>query len=117
MQRVMFLAVCSAILLASGIAQGVQIALEPVASGLAFPTYVTHAGDGSGRLFIVLRQGQIVIFDGIRVRPTPFLDITPLVSTAGEQGLFSVAFHPNYSQNGLFFVNYTNLSGATVVAR
>jgi glucose/arabinose dehydrogenase len=103
--------------LASPLIAAPQIALQPVASGITAPVAVTHAGDGSGRLFITLKAGKIVIHDGTRVLPTPFLDISPLVSNGGEQGLLSVAFHPNYRSNGLFFVNYTNTSGDTVIAR
>jgi len=77
-----------------------QIDLQPVASGLASPVAITHAGDGSGRLFITLKSGQIVVHDGNRVLPVPFLDIRPLVSTGGEQGLLSVAFHRNYRNMG-----------------
>jgi glucose/arabinose dehydrogenase len=94
-----------------------QIELQLVASGLASPVAITHAGDGSGRLFITLKSGLIVVYDGNRVLPVPFLDIRPLVSTGGEQGLLSVAFHRNYRNNGLFFVNYTNTDGNTVIAR
>jgi glucose/arabinose dehydrogenase len=94
-----------------------QIDLQPVATGLANPVAITNAGDGSGRLFITLQAGQIVIYDGTRVLPTPFLDITPLVSSGGERGLLSVAFHPNYRTNGVFFVDYTNTGGNTVIAR
>jgi hypothetical protein len=94
-----------------------QIALQPVASGLATPVAITHAGDGSGRLFITLKAGQVVIYDGTGVLSTPFLDIRPLVSNGAEQGLLSVAFHPSYRSNGFFFVNYTNTSGDTVIAR
>src|SRR5262249_28932371 len=49
--------------------------------------------------------------------PTPFLDLTSLISSGGERGLLSTAFHPSYSTNGLFFVFYTNLSGDLVIAR
>jgi glucose/arabinose dehydrogenase len=94
-----------------------QIDLQPVAVGLANPVAITNAGDGSGRLFITLQAGRIVIYDGTRVLPTPFLDITPLVSSGGERGLLSVAFHPNYRTNGVFFVDYTNTDGNTVIAR
>jgi glucose/arabinose dehydrogenase len=94
-----------------------QIELQLVASGLASPIAITHAGDGSGRLFITLQAGQIVIYDGTRIVPSPFLDIRPLVSSGGERGLLSVAFHPSYRSNGLFFVNYTNTVGDTVIAR
>ncbi len=93
------------------------ITLESKAAGLSRPVAVTHAGDGSGRLFVTLQGGEIVIFDGSQVLPTPFLDISQLISCCGEQGLLSVAFHPNYETNGFFFVNYTNTSGDTVVER
>lgn len=82
------------------------------------PLYATHAGDGSGRLFVVEKRGTIAIArDGQRLA-APFLDITALVGSSGsEQGLLSVAFHPHYATNGLFFVDYTDKQGNTVVAR
>jgi len=92
-----------------------DFALRTLATGLAAPTSATHAGDT--RLFLTLQRGQIVIYDGTLVLAAPFLDITPLVSCCGERGLLSAAFHPRYAQNGLFFVNYTNTAGDTVVAR
>lgn len=90
-----------------------------VASGLDQPLQVTHAGDGSGRLFVVERPGQIRVIEGQAVLPDPFLDISPLVTTAGgEQGLLGLAFHPQYSTNGYLYVDYTRAEdGATVVAR
>ena len=93
------------------------IVLEQVATGLAFPVSMTHAGDGSGRLFIVLQQGKIMVYDGTRVLPTAFLDLTSLVSCCGERGLLGLAFHPNHPNNGFFYVNYTNTAGNTVIAR
>ncbi|HWN44136.1 MAG TPA: PQQ-dependent sugar dehydrogenase, partial [Thermoanaerobaculia bacterium] len=95
-----------------------DIALQPQpgASGLAFPTSVVHAEDN--RLFLTLRDGRIVIYSGGAVLPAPFLDIRSLVDTAGEGGLLSAAFHPNFAQNGFFFVNYTDkASFDTIVAR
>jgi glucose/arabinose dehydrogenase len=91
--------------------------LVPVVSDLSAPVYVTHAGDG--RLFIVEQAGRIRIFNPSlgALLPTPFLDLTSLVSYGGEQGLLSMAFHPDYASNGFFFVNYTNLAGDTVIAR
>jgi glucose/arabinose dehydrogenase len=94
-----------------------QIELTPIASGLGSPVAITHAGDGSGRLFITLQTGQVLIHDGQQLLPTPFLDIAALITAGGERGLFSVAFHPNFSVNGLIYVNYTDLNGDTVVAR
>ncbi len=94
--------------------------LEPVqvVAGLQDPTHVTHAGDGSGRLFVVEKPGTIrIVRDGALVE-NPFLDISALVGSDGsEQGLLSVAFHPRYRENGRFFVNYTDQAGDSVIAR
>ena len=95
----------------------VAIKAEPVITGLSSPVGITHAGDGSGRLFIVLQGGRIVIFDGVKILSSPFLDITSVVSSGGERGLLGLAFHPNYVGNGSFYVNYTNTAGDTVIAR
>jgi glucose/arabinose dehydrogenase len=91
-----------------------EIVLKPVVTGLLNPVALTHAGDA--RLFITLQGGRIMIFDG-GLRSQPFLDVSSLVSCCGERGLLSVAFHPDYRDNGLFFVDYTNTSGDTVIAR
>ncbi|MBN1810690.1 MAG: PQQ-dependent sugar dehydrogenase [Anaerolineae bacterium] len=90
---------------------------EIVASGFNQPVQVTHAGDGSNRLFVVEQPGRIKVIQGGSVLSTPFLDITSLVYYGGERGLLGVAFHPDYESNGYFYVNYTNLSGDTVIAR
>jgi glucose/arabinose dehydrogenase len=95
----------------------VTLGFEAVASGLALPVGITHAGDGSRRLFIVQQAGQILIHDGTQVRPTPFLNIASLVSCCGERGLLGLAFHPDFAANRFFYVNYTNLAGDTVIAR
>ncbi len=92
--------------------------LELVTDGLNAPVYVTHAGDGSSRLFVVEKRGAIRILAGGQANPAPFLDIRSIVGSRGsEQGLLSVAFHPDYATNGLLFVNYTDTNGNTVVAR
>ncbi len=96
----------------------VELKLIPVAGGFTKPTFVTHAGDGTGRLFIVEQPGRIFVLKDGQLNPTPFLDIISLVgSDASEQGLLSVAFHPDYANNGLFFVDYTDKQGDTVIAR
>src|SRR5262245_2225856 len=93
------------------------VGVTPILTGLAQPVAITHAGDDSGRLFLTLQRGQIVIYDGAQLLSSPFLDITPLVSCCGERGLLSIAFHPHYATNGFFYVNYTNTTGDTVIAR
>ncbi|CAA9544226.1 MAG: FIG01022095: hypothetical protein [uncultured Thermomicrobiales bacterium] len=81
---------------------------ELVADGFERPLYVAHAGDGSGRLFVVEQPGRIRIVQDGQTLPDPFLDIVDLVESGGnEQGLLSVAFHPDYETNGLFYVGYT----------
>src|SRR5439155_12573247 len=81
--------------------------LTRVAAGLKSPVYVTNAGDGSGRLFIVEQAGRILVAKDGRVLPTPFLDIRSLVASGGERGLLSIAFHPDFATNGVFVVDYT----------
>ena len=88
------------------------IALEEVATGFEKPTHITHAGDGSGRLYVVEQRGMIWIVDNGRRLPEPFLDIRERVrESIHEVGLFSVAFHPRYRDNGLFYVDYTSPAG------
>lgn len=78
-------------------------------------TSVTSAGDD--RLFLTQQKGLIHIFAKGALRPEPFLDLQAVVSTGGERGLLSVAFHPDYARNGLFFVCYTDLDGAVIISR
>lgn len=90
-----------------------------VASGLSRPVFVTSPPGDTTRLFIVEQQTAKIkiLADGV-VMPTPFLDIDPIVINGGEeQGLLGLVFHPDYSNNGYFFVNYNDSSGNTVIAR
>ncbi|MBL7733560.1 MAG: PQQ-dependent sugar dehydrogenase [Chitinophagaceae bacterium] len=86
-------------------------------SGLSAPIDLTHAGDGTNRLFIAEQGGRIRIHDGTSLLVTPFLDISTIITTGGERGLLSLAFHPDYETNRYFFLYYTNLSGAITIAR
>src|SRR5437764_6762902 len=92
-----------------------DVALQPIATGLNQPVALTHAGDT--RLFITEQTGTIRIYDALGLRATPFLDIRSIVLSGGERGLLSVAFHPQYRDNGLFFVYYTNRNGDNSIAR
>ena len=90
-----------------------DLSLELFADGFTRPIAVRNADDGSGRLFVVEQAGRILVVDGGVVLSAPFLDISAAVdSTGNEQGLLGLAFHPNFSKNGLFFVNYTYDPGA-----
>jgi len=103
-------------LLLTTAANAQQLVLKPVITGLSSPVGIAHTNDT--RLFIVQQTGRIVIFDGTRVLPTPFLDATSLITTNGsERGLLGLAFHPSYAQNGLFFIWYTDLQGDVTIAR
>src|SRR5690606_4528149 len=73
---------------------------------------------GDDRLFVVEQTGAVRIIEDGAVLSEPFIDLASRITTAGnEQGLLSIAFHPDYASNGYFYVNYTALSGATVVER
>ncbi len=112
------LAAVAAAVWAGGRAEAqLTLGFEPVATGLSSPLGLVNAGDGSGRLFVVEQGGRIKIYDGTQVLATPFLDVSALVSCCGERGLLSLAFHPDYRANGVFFVHYTNTAGNTTLAR
>ncbi|GAB4573273.1 MAG: PQQ-dependent sugar dehydrogenase [Anaerolineae bacterium] len=96
------------------------VTFELVMDGFERALFVTHAGDGSGRLFVVEQTGRIWIItpEGERL-PEPFLDLSASVTPINgysEQGLLGLAFHPDFAENGRFFVNYTDRQGASVVA-
>ncbi len=84
-------------------------------SGLASPTHAVGIKGEPRRLYIVEQQGRIRVFESGRMRAAPFLDVRFLVSAGGERGLLSVAFHPEYAENRLLYVNYTDRDGHTNV--
>ncbi len=81
------------------------------------PVYLTSPPGDSSRLFVVEKTGRIRIVKNGSLLGTPFLDISGLVSTSGEQGLLSVAFDPRYAANRRFYIDYTNVNGDTRVVR
>ncbi len=94
-----------------------EFRLERIAAGLDLPVQVTHAGDGSGRLFVVEQRGRIrIIRDGV-LGDRPFLDISEQVTCCTEQGLINVVFPPDYAAKQHFYVSYTDLEGHTVISR
>lgn len=97
-------------------AQAQEVNLELFQNGFNNPVDIQNAGDE--RLFVVEQAGIIKILNpDATVNPTPFLNITSLISSGGERGLLGLAFHPDYVNNGYFFVYYTNTTGDTQVAR
>jgi glucose/arabinose dehydrogenase len=86
----------------------VQLELLQVASGFTNPLDIQEPADSSGRLFVVEQGGKIKIVNSAgTVLSTPFIDLTNLLVSGGEEGLLGLTFHPNFAQNGCFYVNYT----------
>ena len=99
-----------------------QVQLTEIASGLKRPLYVTHAGDGSNRLFVVEKVGKIWIIEKGEQQAQPFLDVSSLITPEArrrlpEQGLLGLAFHPDYQTSGQFYINYIDHNNGTVVSR
>lgn len=94
----------------------IALALQQVATGLDSPLFLT-APAGDARLFVVERPGRIRIVQNGALLSTPFLDIHNRTTSDGERGLLSMAFHPQYATNGLFYVYYTDLNGDIAIDR
>lgn len=95
---------------------GQELGIEPFATGFNRPLNIQNAGDD--RLFVAEQGGLIKIIqaDG-SVNETPFLNISDRISSGGERGLLGLVFHPNYVNNGFFYVNYTDAAGSTQISR
>jgi glucose/arabinose dehydrogenase len=93
-----------------------RIHWHTVVSGLSSPISVTNAGDGSGRLFVDEQAGVIRIVRSGQLLAKPYLDISHKVTSGGEQGLLSVAFHPHFAQHPKLYLSYTRSDGDLVVA-
>jgi glucose/arabinose dehydrogenase len=112
--------VCACLLAATGTAASAQLTTTQVASGIDRPVFMTGAGDGSGRLFIIEQEGAIRILesDGTLLA-APFIDIDPLVtggnSGGDERGLLGLAFADDYATSGKLYVNYTGAGGHTMI--
>ncbi|MDT7690354.1 MAG: hypothetical protein QOE46_3113 [Acidobacteriota bacterium] len=93
------------------------LALGTPLSGFTSPVGFAHAGDGSGRLFVVEQGGKIRIVKSGVLQAGSFLDISGRISTGSERGLLGLAFPPDYARRGYFYVDYTNTAGNTVISR
>ena len=93
-----------------------HVRLTSFISGLSSPLFITHAGDGSGLLYVVEQGGRILTYDSSGRRRSTFLDIGNRISCCGERGLLGLAFHPSFKTNRRFFVDYTDTNGDDVVA-
>ncbi|NNC45693.1 MAG: T9SS type A sorting domain-containing protein [Winogradskyella sp.] len=116
MKRLTYLLICFMLTLS----QAQVLDLELFATGLVRPVNIKHANDS--RLFVVEQEGTITVVDSDgTLQIQPFLDISSRVYNIGpigdERGLLGLAFHPNYTTNGYFYVNYIDNSGNTVISR
>ena len=96
-----------------------QLRITHVTSGLASPVGLANAGDGSNRLFIVEQRGTVRVLSGNSLLGGFFLDIRGVAggfTSGGEQGLLSIAFHPNFQTNRMLFAYYTDGDGDLVIA-
>lgn len=94
----------------------VDLAFQPIANGLSSPVHLASPPNDD-RLFIVEQPGRIRIVQNGSLAPTAFLDITSKVMDGGEQGLLSVAFHPQYATNRRFYVYYVDNDGNLQIER
>jgi glucose/arabinose dehydrogenase len=93
-----------------------KLGVNQVGSGFDQPLFVTYA-PGANDLYVVGKSGKVQILEGNTPRSTPFLDIASKISTNGEQGLLSIAFHPNYASNSFVYAFYSKSNGDSVISR
>ena len=94
----------------------VAVSLEPYASVPGSPLAIAAPTDGTGRLLVATKEGQVLVIRDGAVQPEPMLDLSALVSTGGEQGLLGIAVHPDFPDDQRLVVHYTDTGGDTVVA-
>src|SRR5260221_1288916 len=96
----------------------IKVTVQVFSKDFNQPTFITSAHDGSNRIFVVEKTGRILILRDGAILPEAFLDISNLVdSSASERGLLSIAFHPEYKTNGLFYIYYTARGGTLTIAQ
>lgn len=95
-----------------------KVGLKKIIGGLEHPTFLTSPASDKKRLFIVEKSGRIRILRDGKLLPRPFLDISQYVWwDLGEMGFLGLAFHPNYSSNGYFYVHYTDFRRRIMIVR
>jgi glucose/arabinose dehydrogenase len=92
-----------------------RLRLVRVAAGLESPTHLTATASEPDRLYITEQPGRVRMIENGRLLHQPFLDIRDEVASGGEQGLLSLAFHPDYERNRFFYIDYTDVNGDTRV--
>src|SRR4029077_2903000 len=89
----------------------------PYVSGLSAPLEFVQDPSSPSVQFVVEQAGRIRVIQHGTLLPTPFLDVSGVISSGGERGLLGLAFSPDYAVSRRFFVDFTDPSGNTVVAR
>ena len=116
-QLICLLITLSYLFQASYLSSQPQLTYTSWQTGFDSPVDISNAGDGTNRLFIVERDGVIRIIENDSVRGTPFLDIQSIVGCCGERGLLGLAFHPDYANNGYFYVHYIDNGNDSNISR
>ncbi len=98
-------------------AEAEKLRLTLAWSGLDKPTHISHAGDGSGRIFAVEQRGMVRVIRNGSLLSAPFLDIRDKVGCCGERGLLGIAFPPGFGAKRSFYLNYTDRAGTTTISR
>ncbi|MEP6844682.1 MAG: PQQ-dependent sugar dehydrogenase [Panacibacter sp.] len=93
------------------------ISFNQIAGGFTAPLEIKNADDGSGRIFIAEQGGLVKIYKNGKILKKPFLDLRSQMGVDQFQGIWSIAFSPNYSSNRNFYVLYTDKRGTTALAR
>ena len=94
-----------------------NLTLSELITGLNQPVFMTSPPDDSVRLFIVEQTGKIKVLNQTTSAQNTFLDLTAKIAYGGEMGLLGLAFHPDYRQNGYFYVNYTQQRSGNIYSR
>jgi len=101
-------AVCALAITGGPADAGAALSLKPIEGTFPQPTFIAQAPGEPRLLFVTEKTGKIAVLRDGQPLSHPFLDMSSLVSSSGEQGLLSMAFDPNYAKNGRFYVYYTN---------
>jgi glucose/arabinose dehydrogenase len=93
------------------------VGLEVVVDGLDRPLAMAFTGDPPNQIIFVAQQaGLIRLIEGGAIRPEPMLDLTDRVEMAGEKGFLGLALHPEFADNGRFFVTYSSVDNESILA-
>lgn len=89
-----------------------NLVYTPVITGLSQPIDIVNAGDGTNRLFVVQKEGVVRIYSSTYTYLGDLVTVSG-ISSGGERGLLSLAFHPDYETNRFFYVYYTTTTGSS----